>query len=142
MGSCARRTIDDWEELRVWELVYGFRWKPQDAYRQLITKVVGLDDNEPLFIVVVDNYQWHMAAQLNFVTMDIRCTIPLFCWILNLSHSPFPVDIDDSRTVGHLKEEILAKKSNMFANIEADQLKLWKVSSTFSFGHTMLITMS
>ena len=70
-----------------------------------------------------------------------RRTIPLFCWILDMSYSPFPVDIDDSRTVGHLKEEILAKKSATFANIEADQLTLWKVSSTFSFGHTMLITL-
>jgi len=69
-------------------------------------------------------------------------TIPLFCWILDVSHSPFPVDIDDSRTVGHLKEEILTKKSATFANIEADQLTLWKVSSTFSFGQTMLITLS
>ena len=65
-----------------------------------------------------------------------RRTILLFCWILDVSHSPFPVDIDDSRTVGHLKEEILVKKSAMFANIAADQLTLWKLSSTFSFGHS------
>jgi len=87
-----------------------------------------------------------VAVQLNFamsdqLTMDTRRTIPLFCWILDVSHSPFPVDIDDSRTVGHLKEEILTKKSATFANIEADQLILWKVSSTFHFGHTMLITL-
>ena len=69
-------------------------------------------------------------------------TIPLFCWILDVSHSPFLVDVDDSRTVGHLKEAIVKKKSNTLANIEADQLTLWKVSSTFSFGHSsMLITL-
>ena len=70
-----------------------------------------------------------------------RRTIPLFCWILDVSYSPFPVDIDDSRTVGHLKKAIVKEKSATFANIEADQLRLWKVSSTFSFGHTMLIAL-
>jgi hypothetical protein len=97
--------------------------------------------------VVVDNYQSQVAVQLNFVmsdqlTMDDpRRTIPLFCWILDVSHSPFPVDIDDSRTVGHLKKAIVKEKSATFANIEPDQLILWKVSSTFSSGHTMLITL-
>jgi hypothetical protein len=75
-----------------------------------------------------------VAVQLNFamsdqLTMDTRRTIPLFCWILDVSHSPFPVDIDDSRTVGHLKKAIVKEKSNTFANIEADQLTLWKVNN-------------
>ena len=69
-------------------------------------------------------------------------TIPLFCWILDVSHSPFLVDIDDSRTVGHLKKAIVKEKSNTLANIEADQLTLWKVSSTFHIGHTILITLA
>jgi hypothetical protein len=55
-------------------------------------------------------------------------TITLFCWILNVSDSPFPVDMEDSKTVGHLKNMIVKKKPVTFANVEADQLKLWKVS--------------
>jgi hypothetical protein len=70
-----------------------------------------------------------------------RRTIPLFCWILDVSDRSFSVSIEETRTVDNLKEQILAKKSATFANIEADQLTLWKVSSTFSFGHTMLITL-
>jgi hypothetical protein len=73
--------------------------------------------------------------------MDNPCTIPLFCWILNVSDQSFSVSIEETRTVDNLKEEILAKKSTMFANIEANQLTLWKVSGTFSSGHTMLITL-
>jgi Crinkler effector protein N-terminal domain len=73
--------------------------------------------------------------------MDNPGTIPLFCWILDVSDRSFSVSIEETRTVDNLKEEILTKKSATFANIEADQLRLWKVSSTFSFGHTMLITL-
>jgi hypothetical protein len=70
-----------------------------------------------------------------------RRAIPLFCWILDVSDCSFSVSIEETRTVDNLKEEILAKKSATFANIEANQHTLWKVSSTFSFGHTMLITL-
>jgi hypothetical protein len=42
--------------------------------------------------------------------------------------------------VDDLKEAIVQKKSATFANIEADQLNLWKVSSTFNFSQSMLIT--
>jgi hypothetical protein len=67
-------------------------------------------------------------------------TITLFCWILDVSDRPFLVDIDDGATVTHLKEAILKKKSSTLANIEADQLTLWKVSP-FIFVQTMLITL-
>jgi hypothetical protein len=53
--------------------------------------------------------------------------ITLFCWIFDVSDRPFPVDIDDSTTVAHLKEAIVKKKSATFVHIEADQLTLWKV---------------
>jgi hypothetical protein len=59
-------------------------------------------------------------------------TIKLFCWILDVSNHPFPVDIDDSITVADLKKAIVKEKSSTFANIEADQLTLWKVSSSSS----------
>ena len=55
-------------------------------------------------------------------------TITLFCWVLDVSSSAFSVDIEHSITVGHLKDAILEKKSVTFANLDADQLKLWKVS--------------
>jgi hypothetical protein len=73
--------------------------------------------------------------------MDNPRTIPLFCWILNVSDRSFSVSIEETRTVDNLKKLIVKEKSTTFANIEADQLTLWKVSSTFSFGHTMLITL-
>jgi hypothetical protein len=67
-------------------------------------------------------------------------TITLFCWILDVSDRPFPVDIDDSTTVAHLKKAIVKEKSLTFVNIKADQLTLWKVSGTFNFSQFMLIT--
>jgi hypothetical protein len=66
-------------------------------------------------------------------------TITLFCWILDVSDRPFSVSIEEARTVDDLKEAIVQKKSATFANIEADQLTLWKVSGTFSFSQFMLI---
>ncbi|KAI0299587.1 hypothetical protein BC826DRAFT_995400 [Russula brevipes] len=54
-------------------------------------------------------------------------TVTLFCWVLGKGSS-FPVDIEDSKTVGHLKEEILRKNSNGLPGIDAIDLKLWKVS--------------
>jgi hypothetical protein len=55
--------------------------------------------------------------------------VTLFCWILGKSRCSFLVDIEDSKTVGHLKEEILRKNSNALAGIDAADLQLWKVSS-------------
>ena len=55
-------------------------------------------------------------------------TITLFCWILNVSTAAFPVDVDDNRTVGHLKKAIVKEKPRGFANVNADKLTLWKVS--------------
>jgi hypothetical protein len=54
-------------------------------------------------------------------------SLTLFCWILEVSDSPFPVDIEDSRTAGHLKKAIAKEKPNTFANVDPDELILWKV---------------
>jgi hypothetical protein len=54
-------------------------------------------------------------------------TITLFCWVLDTSDNVFLVDIEDNRTVGHLKKAILKKKRNTFAQVDARQLILWKV---------------
>ncbi|KAG0014707.1 hypothetical protein BGZ82_001683, partial [Podila clonocystis] len=40
----------------------------------------------------------------------------------------FPVEIESSKTVGHLKDLIKAKKANNFQDVEADDLTLWRVS--------------
>ena len=66
--------------------------------------------------------------------------LKLFCWILDVSDSSFSVSIDETQTVDDLKEAILKKKSATFANIDADQLTLWKVSP-FIFVQTILITL-
>jgi len=55
-------------------------------------------------------------------------TIALFYWILNVSSAASLVDIDDNRTVGHLKKGIVKDKPGALANVDADELTLWKVS--------------
>jgi hypothetical protein len=66
----------------------------------------------------------------------------LFCWILGVSDRPFSVSIEAARTVDDLKKAIVKEKSSTFANIEADQLTLWKVSGAFSFSPSMLMTLT
>jgi hypothetical protein len=57
--------------------------------------------------------------------------LTLFCWVLNVSDNPFPVDIGKSMTVGHLKEAIKEEKERTFDGIQPDTLELWKVSDIF-----------
>ena len=65
--------------------------------------------------------------------------LTLFCCILDMSSRAFPVDILDSKTVGHLKEEIVKKNSNALANVDAGQLELWKVCDFLHFDLVILI---
>ena len=44
------------------------------------------------------------------------------------SHECFPVNIEKDQLVGHLKKAIKAEKQNDFAGVDADRLKLWKVT--------------
>ena len=67
------------------------------------------------------------VLRLTVASNDPPRLITLFCWILGISDHPFPVDIEDTRTVGHLKKAILKEKPSAFANIDPDQLTLWKV---------------
>ncbi|KAF9359030.1 hypothetical protein BGX34_008572 [Mortierella sp. NVP85] len=56
--------------------------------------------------------------------------ITLFC-LLEGTDSFFPVDIERTKTVGHLKDAIKDKKSPSppkFKDIAADELTLWRVS--------------
>src|SRR3954451_6739674 len=56
-------------------------------------------------------------------------TITLLCLVKgNTLANAFPVDINKDQLVGHLKKVIKAEKQNDFAGIDADKLKLWKVT--------------
>src|SRR3954454_21335166 len=56
-------------------------------------------------------------------------TITLLCLVKgNTLANAFPVDINKDQLVGHLKKVIKAEKQNDFAGVDADRLKLWKVS--------------
>jgi hypothetical protein len=68
-------------------------------------------------------------------------SIKLFCWILDVSDRSFPVDIDDSQTVGDLKEAIVRKNPNTFVNVDAFLLELRKVSGIFNFCRTTFLTL-
>ena len=56
-------------------------------------------------------------------------SITLLCLVKgNTTASAFAVDIDREKLVSHLKDAIKAKKQNDFAGVDADKLKLWKVT--------------
>ncbi|KAF8924178.1 hypothetical protein BGZ47_004168, partial [Haplosporangium gracile] len=42
--------------------------------------------------------------------------------------SAFSIDIDQTKTVDHLKDHIKAKKTNDFQDVDADKLTLWRVT--------------
>jgi hypothetical protein len=56
-------------------------------------------------------------------------TTNLFCLVDGQTTSnAFPVEIESTKTIGHLKELIKTKKDPEFDNIAADKLIIWKVS--------------
>src|SRR6266542_2959252 len=56
-------------------------------------------------------------------------SITLLCLVKgNTTANAFPVHIEGSSLVGDLKKAIKAEKQNDFAGIDADKLKLWKVT--------------
>jgi hypothetical protein len=74
------------------------------------------------------------------MTLTTPRTLPLFCWILDVSQNVFLVEIDDNKTLGHLKEAVVKKNPVTFANLEVDQLELRKVRN-FNFDQTTLLTL-
>ena len=55
-------------------------------------------------------------------------TITLFCWVINTpTDQIFPVKVVHDVVWGNVKDSIKEKKTNEFADIDADTLKLWKV---------------
>jgi hypothetical protein len=56
-------------------------------------------------------------------------SITLLCLVKgNTTASAFPVDISKDQLVGHLKKVIKAEQPQTFANVDAKDLKLWKVT--------------
>ena len=56
-------------------------------------------------------------------------SIALFCLVKgNKIANAFEVDIEKDKSISKLKEAIKAKKQNDFAGVDADRLKLWKVT--------------
>jgi hypothetical protein len=53
--------------------------------------------------------------------------LTLFC-LVDGDSSPFPVEIEPTKTVGSLKDAIKAKKTPRFDDVAADELNLWSVS--------------
>ncbi|KAG4037227.1 hypothetical protein PC123_g27208 [Phytophthora cactorum] len=51
--------------------------------------------------------------------------VKLFCALVGVAGSAFPVDIDENKSVGHLKDAIKAKKPNDFKDVDADKLQLF-----------------
>ncbi|KAI1299061.1 hypothetical protein EDD11_006559 [Mortierella claussenii] len=51
----------------------------------------------------------------------------LFC-LVDGESTPFPIEIESTKTFGDLKKAIKAEKANDFSDVDADKLKLWKVS--------------
>ncbi|KAF9315303.1 hypothetical protein BG003_003172 [Podila horticola] len=51
----------------------------------------------------------------------------LFC-LVDGESTPFPVEIESTKTIGELKKAIKAEKVNDFSDVDADKLTLWKVS--------------
>jgi hypothetical protein len=55
-------------------------------------------------------------------------SITLLCLVKgNTTANAFPVDIDKDQLVGHLKKFIKAEQPQTFANVDAKDIKLWKV---------------
>jgi len=55
-------------------------------------------------------------------------SITLFCLVKgNTTANAFPVCIDKGQFIGDLKEAIKAKNSQTFSNVDAKDIKLWKV---------------
>ncbi|OWY90453.1 Crinkler (CRN), partial [Phytophthora megakarya] len=51
--------------------------------------------------------------------------VKLFCAIVGVAGSAFPVDIDENETVGDLKNAIKAQKPNGLKYVDADKLQLF-----------------
>ncbi|KAG0195067.1 hypothetical protein BGX28_002366, partial [Mortierella sp. GBA30] len=53
--------------------------------------------------------------------------VTLFC-LVDGESTPFPVEIESTKTIGQLKDAIKAKKAPRFDDVAADELTLWRVT--------------
>ena len=53
--------------------------------------------------------------------------LKLFVYVIGIAGSSFPIDIEQSKTVGDLKKAIKDEKPNVLQGVDADQLTLFKV---------------
>jgi len=53
--------------------------------------------------------------------------VTLLC-LVDGESTPFPAEIESTKTIGQLKDVIKVKKTNEFSDVDADKLTLWKVS--------------
>ena len=65
----------------------------------------------------------HLNAFASETTTEMQCK--MFCMIIS-SGSTFPVKIDETKTVDHLKDAI-KKKENELRTVDADTLTLYRV---------------
>ena len=56
--------------------------------------------------------------------------LEFYCWILgDAPHRVFPVKIASSETVAYLQKAIKNEKKNLFGDLDANLLDLWKASN-------------
>ena len=53
--------------------------------------------------------------------------LSLFC-VVDGESTPFPVEIESTKTIGNLKKLIKSEKTPRFDDVAADELTLWRVS--------------
>ncbi|KAF8917506.1 hypothetical protein BGZ58_005109, partial [Dissophora ornata] len=59
----------------------------------------------------------------------MAATLTLFCLVSGEpASSAFPVEVSSDKTIGQLKDAIVAKKPNAFEHIDANDLALWRVT--------------
>jgi hypothetical protein len=67
------------------------------------------------------------------------CTLELFCWVQGDPHDQaFSLQIAETKTVSALKKAIKEEKKIAFGHVDADSLKLWKVSASYEHEPTPL----
>jgi hypothetical protein len=64
-------------------------------------------------------------------TTATTTTYTIFCLLEGQGRDAFPVDIDKTRTVGHLKNAIKSEKPVDLAAVDPDHLKLYYVNLEF-----------
>ena len=63
---------------------------------------------------------------------DLSGALLLFCWVKGDDpNQTFALRIASTQTIGDLKNAIKGKKQSKFRDVDADTLKIWKVSVSY-----------